>query len=45
MRAHDPPEREEPGPTPETGSNQKLVDGTTNQLKRSSVVGRQTPGL
>jgi hypothetical protein len=25
-----PPEREEPGPTPETGPNQKSVDATTN---------------
>ena len=25
-----PPEREEPGPTPETGPNHKLVDTTTN---------------
>jgi hypothetical protein len=26
-----PPERDEPGPTPETGPNQKSVDTTTNQ--------------
>jgi hypothetical protein len=28
-----PPEREEPGLTPKTGPNQKLVDTTTNQPK------------
>ncbi len=27
-----PPEREEPGPTPGTGPNQKSVDATTNRL-------------
>jgi hypothetical protein len=40
-----PPEREEPGPTPETGPNQKLVDATTNQphpTARRGVLGCST---
>jgi hypothetical protein len=30
LHRNGPPEREEPGPTPGTGPNQKLVDTTTN---------------